>query len=305
MPKFIVLGPLTRDTISRDGLKYHSTGGAVYYQASVLSRLEADVTAIITLSDGDIELLNAFPDNVKINPLFFNETMEFENIYPNHDPNHRIQRANVPQNPIEPRNLPDDLSNYDAVLLCPLSQSDIPIETIEYIYNFNVPIYLGAQGYMRHLKDHKVILKPWDNFEKFLRYIKMVFIDEIEAKVIMDKQSHELNKIGNELSHFGPNEIIITCGDRGATIYSSILEHTYRIPAFPPKQSMDPTGLGDTYMAAYVNKRMETSNPETCGIFASMVSTMKLEKIGPFQGNKATVNKRLQEVEFIKKSKRD
>lgn len=32
---------------------------------------------------------------------------------------------------------------------------------------------------------------------------------------------------------------------------------------------MDPTSLGDTYMAAYVTKRMETLDPETCGIFAS------------------------------------
>ena len=58
---------------------------------------------------------------------------------------------------------------------------------------------------------------------------------------------------------------------------------------------MDPTSLGDTYMAAYARKRMETSDPETCGIFASMVSTMKLEKIGAFQGNRSMVNKRLEE----------
>ena len=46
-------------------------------------------------------------------------------------------------------------------------------------------------------------------------------------------------------------------------------------------------------MAAYARKRMETSDPETCGIFASMVSTMKLEKIGAFQGNITMVNERL------------
>jgi sugar/nucleoside kinase (ribokinase family) len=155
---------------------------------------------------------------------------------------------------------------------------------------------MGAQGYLRHLKDHKVILKPWGDFQKFLRYIQMIFIDELEAKVIMGKGSHELNIIGEELSHFGPEEVIITRGDRGAMIYSSISEHTYKIPAFSPKQSMDPTGLGDTYMAAYATKRMETIDPETCGIFASIISTMKLEKIGAFQGDKALVHKRLQEV---------
>ncbi|MBZ2165634.1 PfkB family carbohydrate kinase [Methanobacterium spitsbergense] len=291
MPKFIIIGPLTRDTISRDGLVYHSTGGAVYYQASVLSNLDVDVTAVITLSREDEELLNAFPQNVDIIPLFFDKTMKFENIYPNHNPNHRIQRATVPENPVKPENLPDDIESYDAVLLCPLSPSDIPIETIEHIFHYNVPIYMGAQGYLRQLKDHRVILKPWNNFEKFLRFVQMIFIDEVEAKVMVG--SHKLDKIGNELSTFGPQEVIITCGDRGAVIYSSISEHTYKIPAFTPMQTMDPTGLGDTYMAAYARKRMETSDPETCGIFASMVSTMKLEKIGAFQGNITMVNERL------------
>ncbi len=291
MPKFIIIGPLTRDTISREGLVYHSTGGAVYYQASVLSNLDADVTAVITLSREDEELLNAFPQDVNIIPLFFDKTMKFENIYPNHNPSNRIQMATVPENPVKPENLPEDIESYDAVLLCPLSPSDIPIETIEYIFHYNVPIYMGAQGYLRQLKDHRVVLKPWNNFEKFLRFVQMIFIDEVEAKVMTG--NHKLDKIGNELSTFGPQEVIITCGDRGAVIYSSISEHTYKIHAFAPMQTMDPTGLGDTYMAAYARKRMETSDPKTCGIFASMVSTMKLEKIGAFQGNITMVNERL------------
>ncbi len=286
MSKFIIIGPLTRDTILRDGLKYHTTGGAVYYQAAVLSKLEVDVTAIITLSYEDKELLNAFSSNVEVIPLFFDQTMEFKNIYPDIDPNHRVQKANVPNNPVKPENLPKNIGNYDAVILCPLSPSDIPIETIKYISTFNIPIYLGAQGYLRQLDHDKVVLKPWHGFQNFLKYIQMVFIDEAEAKVIMDRKKHELNIIGKQLALFGPEEVIITRGDRGAMIYSSPNKHTYKIPAFPPKQTMDPTGLGDTYMAAYVIKRMEKSDPETCGLFASMVSTMKLEKIGAFQGNR-------------------
>ena len=296
MPKFIIIGPLTRDTILREGLKYHTTGGAVYYQAAVLSKLEADVTAVITLSSEDEELLNAFPSKVNVIPLFFHETMEFKNIYPDINPNHRVQKANVPKNPIMPENLPKNMGDYDAILLCPLSPSDIPIETIKYISTFNIPIYLGAQGYLRQLNHHKVILKPWNHFQDFLKYIEIVFIDEVEAKVIMDKKNHELSFIGRELALFGPEEVIITRGDRGAMIYSSLKKRTYEIPAFPPKQTMDPTGLGDTYMAAYVTKRIEKSDPETCGIFASMVSTMKLEKIGAFQGNRSLINKRLKEL---------
>jgi sugar/nucleoside kinase (ribokinase family) len=293
MKKFMIIGPLTRDTISRDGLVYHSTGGAVYYQAAVLSKLDIEVTAVITLSKEDNELLQVFSSDVNIIPVFFDETMEFENIYPNHDPNHRVQNAKVPKNPVEPNKLPEDIESYDAVLLCPLSPSDIPIETIEYISKFNVPIYLGAQGYLRHLKEHKIVLKPWKDFQKFLKNIDLIFIDEVESKVIIGNVNQKLSTIGEELSKFGPNEVIITCGDRGALIYSSKSNRTYKINAIPPKQTMDPTGLGDTYMAAYATKRLVTSNPETCGNFASMVSTMKLENIGTFQGNMKMVEDRL------------
>jgi len=297
MPKFMIIGPVTRDTISRDGLIYHHTGGAVYFQSAVLSSLNIDITAVTTLPKRDESLLKAFPQDAHIIPVFVTETMEFENIYPNHDLNHRVQRANVPNNPVFPDKLPEDIESYDAVILCPLSPTDIPIETVKHISKHQVPIYLGAQGYLRHLDDHKVILKPWEDFPKFLKYVEMLFIDDLEARVISGSKDHELGTIGRKLSKFGPNEIIITCGDRGALIYSSVSNETYQINAFPPTQTMDPTGLGDTYMAAYSAKRMETSSPKSCGIFASMVSTMKLENIGIFRGNNTMILERLKNYE--------
>ncbi len=295
----MIIGPVTRDIISRDGMIYNHTGGAVYFQSAVFSRLNIDITAVTTLSKKDENLLKAFPEDALIIPVFVDETMEFENIYPNHDLNHRVQRANVPNNPVFPDKLPEDIESYDAVILCPLSPTDIPIETVKHISKHQVPIYLGAQGYLRHLDHHKVILKPWKDFPKFLRYVEMLFIDEVEARVITGSGDHELGSIAKELSKFGPNEIIITRGDRGALIYSATSNETYQINAFPPKQTMDPTGLGDTYMAAYTAKWMETLSPKSCGIFASMVSTMKLENIGIFKGNKAMVIERLKHTNMM------
>ena len=136
--------------------------------------------------------------------------MEFENIYPTMILTTGFRRQMCQKILLNPKTFPEILEATMRFFLCPLSPSDIPIETIEHISRYNVPIYLGAQGYLRQLKDHKVILKPWDNFQKFLRYIQMVFIDEVEAKLIMAKGSHELNMIGNELAHFGLDEVIIT-----------------------------------------------------------------------------------------------
>ena len=294
MSKFLIMGPITMDTIVRDKTVYHSTGGAVYYQAAVLSGLGIDTTAVITVSKEDKSLLEVFPGDIDIVPVFVDKTMKFENIYPNHDPNHRVQRADVSVNPIKPNDILDlDLETFDAFLLSSLSPFDLPVETVEFLSQFHIPMYVGVQGYLRHIKNCKVILKPWTDFQKFLKFFDGIFLDEVEARVILGAHVHKLGDIAKTLASFGPKEVIITRGDRGSIIYSEKTQHIYQIPAVPSKQRIDPTGLGDTYMAAYVSKRMETFDPETSGIFASMAATIKLEGDGVFKGDKKLIEDRL------------
>lgn len=296
MLKFLILGPLTMDTIVRDKKTYRSTGGAVYYQAAVLSRMGVDTTAVVTLAREDEHLLESFPDDVTFRPVFVDKTLKFENIYPNHDPNHRIQNAHITRNPIKPENLSKiDLKEFDAFLISPLTPFDVPLETVEYLSSFDVPIYAGIQGYLRHIKENKVILKPWSEFKRFLKFFDVVFFDEVEARVVLGTHIHKLGEVARTIGNFGSNEVVITMGNRGSLIYSVKNQGTYKIPAFHHKQRVDPTGLGDTYMAAYASKRMETSDPETCGIFASMASTIKLEAEGRFDGSKGLVEDRISE----------
>ncbi len=294
MPKFMLIGPVTRDTIVKGGSSCHSVGGAVYHQSNVLSSLGIDTTGVITISADDKELLNFLPEDIKVLPVFVPQTMEFENIYPNHDLNHRIQKAKVPKNPIKPENiLRVDLKFFDAVLLCPLSPYDIPLKTLRYLSEFQIPIYLGAQGYLRQVKNGQIFLEPWEDFKEFLGYVKLLFLDEIEARIILGTKLFELRQIAEKLTSFGPEEVIITRGDRGAFIYSRITGGSYEIPAFPPKNIYDPTGLGDTFMAAYAAEKLQTSDPEKCGIFASMASSLKLEIRGSFRGKRELIYSRI------------
>ncbi len=129
-----------------------------------------------------------------------------------------------------------------------------------------------------------------------MKFFDGIFLDEMEARVILGTHIHELTDVAKTLAGFGPDEVIITKGDTGAIVYSGKTDDIYEIPAFIPKQTMDPTGLGDTFMAAYVIKRMETSDPEICGNFASMASTIKLEGKGVFCGNRDTIEGRLKKV---------
>jgi sugar/nucleoside kinase (ribokinase family) len=253
----------------------------VYYHAGVLDALGVDATALLTVGKEDEDLLESFPSSLRIIPSFRDNNANFENYYPSPDPNQRKQRANLPFNPIGTDDLKDlDLRRFDAFLVSPLSPGDIPLETLKYLHQTEKPIYMGIQGYMRHLENFEVVLKPWENHHKFLPFLKIIFMDELEARMVLGIGYSDLEIIAQKLAALGPEEVIITMGDRGSLIYSSRLDKVHRIPAFPPHKTVDPTGLGDSYMAAYACKRLESPDPEKCGIFASQIASLKLEKQG-------------------------
>lgn len=295
----ILIGPLTYDIIIKNGNKYKSTGGPVFYQSGVFKSLDIEVMAVITLSDKDRNLLNSFPEKVHIYQILTKETMQFQNIYPDHDPNHRIQRALIPKNPIKYHLLSSvDFKSADAILLGPLSPYDIPLETLEYLYHTKKPIYLGGQGYLRHLKSDKIILKQWRNYKDYLKYVDCLFIDENEARIILGGKLSSIRDIMVKLAFSGPKEVVVTCGSRGALIYSRIEDSFYKIPAYKPGMVKDPTGLGDTFMAAYVAKKFETENINECGRFAAALSCMKLEKKGFFNYSSKEIKKILRKIKL-------
>ncbi|HMK53268.1 MAG TPA: PfkB family carbohydrate kinase [Methanobacteriaceae archaeon] len=286
MVHFLLLGPVTRDTIIREGSIYESTGGPVYYQAGVLNSLGIEVTALITLGKSDKNLLNSFPNMINIIPSFRDDTAHFENCYPSQDPNQRKQKASLPCNSLKETDFKGlDLYQFDAFLVSPLSPWDVPLETLEYLHQTEKPIYIGVQGYLRYLEDHKVVLRTWENYKSFLNLSKIIFLDEIEARVIIGTDYSDLEEIARRLAEHGPDEVVITLGDRGSLIYSHQKKVTYRIPAVTPHKTVDPTGLGDTYMAAYLSKRQKSFDPLECGIFASQIASLKLENRGALSFN--------------------
>jgi hypothetical protein len=287
MSHITLIGPVSQDTIIKGDLNYKSAGGAVFYQSSVLSSLKISTNAFVTISRDNEELLKAFHSNVTIIPIYVKENIKFQNIYPDNDPNHRIQKAKVPCNPI--KNILSQIKCSDALLLGPLCPYDIPLKTIEELSTLKVPIYLGAQGYLRHLIKDKIVLKPWNEFKKYLKFTNILFMDENESAIILGEK-HSLEETARILASFGPKEVIITCGSRGSVIYSRKLDRIYKIPAFKPEKTEDPTGLGDTYMAAYAARKLETEDPKKCGMFAAAAAALKLENKGPFKGKRELIH---------------
>ncbi len=295
----LLLGPVAKDTIRKGGTTYKNIGGAAYYQSTALINLGAKVTTVVTLAPADKTLLNSFHPDANVVPVWTAQSMEFENIYPDPgNPNLRTQQANIPNNPILPKHLQElDIHAFNAIYILPLCPDDVPLETVQYLASFHKPVFIGAQGYLRHLHDGKVVLYPWPDFPKFAPYVSMLFVDDTEARCILGAQNVELPDVGHRLVSSGINEVVITRGDRGAIIASGRRKHA--IPAFAPDTITDPTGLGDTYMAAYTLQRLRGCGVQYAGEIAATTATMKLEYKGAFHGSFADVEERMKYVQEV------
>jgi len=266
---YLLIGPITRDKNIIQGKEILKIGGPVYYQSKVFSKLGIEHTSIITLSKEDKKLLEEFPPETRIIPLWKNNTLKFENIYLNHEK--RIQKSNFAKNIIKTNDIKKLIRNrWDAILLNPLLPTDIPTQTLEFIAKKQDRVYLGLQGYLRTEEDGRVSLRPPEDAERILGMVDKVFLDEEEAKIF----NPNLIEAAMLLGSMGPSETIITCGERGSIIYSK--GRIWKIKAVPATRIADPTGLGDIYMAAYIHMRKKKP-PIEAGEFASKMATEKIE----------------------------
>ncbi|WP_409199382.1 PfkB family carbohydrate kinase [Methanobrevibacter sp. DSM 116169] len=282
MSSFLLIGPTTKDLIIEKNTEHSSVGGAVYYQSFIFNSFNQDYSILTSLGKCDKDFINDFPVKSKIKCILRSESLFFKNNYYDDNPNHRKQSSNFINNPILDKDFKNiNLNSYDCIILNPLVSTDIPLDTIEFLKNFNIPIALAIQGFLRCDLNGEVILKEFNDLEKLLNYIDMVFLDINEAGIIF-KNNLGLYDVMEKIASYGPNEVIVTCGNNGSLIYSKKLNKHFKIPAYIPPIIKNPTGAGDTYMASYLIKRFSGCDIEFSGKFAAMTSSIKISNLNNF-----------------------
>lgn len=266
----VVIGPVTKDLIVIGDEKSQKVGGATYYQSFVFDKFYNDYLAIVNCSDET--LVDDFPDLSKVRVIKKDDTHFFINKYPFKDNlDVRQQLSNFADIPILPSDLEGILPDkIDGFVINPLNRHDFPLETLEYLKGFDVPIFLSIQGFLR-LPDRQVnenYAIKLDNFDilpNILSYVDAIFLDESEA-----------NLIGEDVH---VDEMVITNGSQGSRIVGA---SETRIDAVPCDNVVDITGCGDTYMAAYISKRLLENSVKKSGDFASKIAAEKLKNFGHF-----------------------
>ena len=275
----VVIGPLAQDQIITQNSKTYAAGGASYFQSFVFEEFNMDYVAVANFNN--LDLIRDFPNLGNLIPIVGDDTHYFINEYPENDNlDIRKQYSNFANIPILKDQLEfvfDDILEIDAFVLNPLNRNDFPVETIDYLKTFNVPIYLSMQGFLRipdekiDDKNYSIKLEKPDNLDDILNGITAIFLDESEAKLVFDDDNY---------SRYDIDEIVITNASEGSRIICGI---EIKIEAFEVEDIADSTGCGDTYMAAYILKRLLLDSPEEAGEFASLIASEKLMSFGPYK----------------------
>lgn len=276
----VVIGPLTQDQIITSNSKTSAAGGASYFQSFVFEEFNMDYVAVANFNN--LDLIKDFPNLGNLIPIVGDDTHYFINEYPEGDNSDiRKQYSNFADIPLLKNQLEfvlDDIFEIDAFILNPLNRNDFPVETVDYLKTFNVPIYLSVQGFLRlpdekiDDKNYSIKLETYNDLEDILNGVTGIFLDESEAKIVFDDGNYNKYDI---------DEIVITNGSDGSRII--VESDEIKIEAVEVDNIMDATGCGDTYMAAYILKRLLLDSPKEAGEFASLIASEKLMSFGPYK----------------------
>jgi len=99
----------------------------------------------------------------------------------------------------------------------------------------------------------------------------------------------------SQLSDWGVKEVLLTFGSMGSLLYNGA--DFFRIPAYKPREIVDATGCGDTYMTGYLYQRAKGKTMEEAGHFGAALSTLKIERSGPAQATGKDVDFCMQTAE--------
>lgn len=273
------IGHITLDKIITPKQTIYMPGGTSYYFSHGISHLNdwknyKLVTSLAPSEYSSVDELTGKGLNVEIIPS--KKTVYFENSY-GINQNNRTQRVLAKADPFTV----EKIQNIEAKIfhLGSLLSDDFSLDVIKYLSKKGI-LSVDAQGYLREVRGENVYPIDWCEKKEALKYVHILKVNEHEAKVLTGLDDYQA--AARQLAEWGVKEVLLTLGSEGSIIYAE--NSFYYIPAYPPKEVVDATGCGDTYMLGYLYMRNKGVSYEEAGCFAAALSTVKLEKSGPFSG---------------------
>ena len=287
----VVLGHITKDKLVIGGIETEAPGGAVYYSGLALSKLDVKVGVITLVKKDDDHYLDAFTNQgVDVFSFESDRTTEFTLTYASEDLEQRKCEATAFAGPFTTAHVPD--IDTKMMHIGSLMVGEVPDDLVHYLVESCPAVSLDLQGFLRVQNGKNLVFKDWPSKKDVLRKIHTVKADRVEAEVITGEK--DLAKAAKIIASWGPREVVITHTD-GVMVYAD--EKLFEVP-FVIKSLKGRTGRGDTCISAYLAARLKLA-PGDASKFAAAMTSLKLEKEGPFDGSYQDVlNKMANEYQY-------
>lgn len=281
-----VIGHLARDINTIAGVEYGpSPGGAAYYSTLVYRGLGMRTAVVTKVAERDRSLLDELEDaGVEVFNLPSTTTTTFRNDYPvADDPDVRIQRVDARAGMIAVAALPDIRARIWQI--GPLTSDDVELAMIGHCARLGGLVGLDVQGLTRVVVGGKVGASTPAAPIDYLSDLDALKADE--AEILTYTGSDSVEQAVARVHSAGAREILITYGSAGATLYGP--DPAISIEAIPPRRTVDATGCGDTFLAAYLARRLTSDDLRDCGEFAAAAAAINIETRGAFRGTAADI----------------
>ncbi|WP_446787145.1 PfkB family carbohydrate kinase [Macellibacteroides fermentans] len=285
------VGHITLDKVVTPKNTVHMPGGTSFYFSHAIRNLkDINYTLVTAIAESEMAVANDLQSkgiDVKVMPS--KHSVYFENIYGENQDN-RTQRVLAKADPFTV----DYLEDIDARIyhLGSLLADDFSLDVIRFLSQKGL-VSVDSQGYLREVREQNVYAVDWTEKKEALQYIHFLKANEHEMEVLTGYD--DVAMAAKQLYDWGVKEVLITLGSMGSVIYDGTTFH--KIPAYKPKEVVDATGCGDTYMTGYLYKRAKGAGIEESGRFAAAMSTLKIECLGPFKGTREDIEHSLETAE--------
>jgi sugar/nucleoside kinase (ribokinase family) len=285
-----VIGPVSRDIVAVGATEYPpQPGGAAYYSTMVYVALGLRTAVVTRVAPADEPFLfrELRAAGVEVFNLPSGTTTTFHNLYDPDQPDARRQRVDSITDPIGVGDLPPIAAR--AWQIGPLTSRDVELAVIDRCAVAGGLVGLDVQGLTR-----RIVKGAVEAARPARRLVELANLDVLkadDAEILTLTGMTDVAAAAARVREIGVREVLVTKASRGSTVFAP--QGAFEIDAIVPRRQVDPTGCGDTYLAAYLAMRLGSAELAACGAFASAAAGIKMESAGPLRAGRPEILARL------------
>jgi len=283
----VSIGHITNDILDDRGRVTRFIGGASYFSAFAGHRAGARILVVTKMAARDVHLLDGLKkEGIEVLALPSPDTTSIENVFETADVDKRKVRLLSQAAPFAPQDLPE--VEAEVYSLAGLFKGEIPAELIE-AASARGKVALDLQAMVRCSEEGRFAFRDWEEKGRYLPLITYLKADSLESEVVTGTADRQ--EAARILHGLGAKEVVITHSSQLIAFDGSRI---YRAP-FNPSNLSGRTGRGDTCFISYMVWRRAHGVEESVR-FAAALTSIKMEKFGPFDGTLEQVLQRMRNL---------